>query len=110
MRGLTSRDGTAIANIQTNLTKLKQFVVRKDIVLAIAVAMTVVVGGVFMGWYNNKVVLPNPAVSAHYTQEPTNPLSFMSNWDGPDYLQIAKSGYTAFDNPIFTRYTRYSLT
>ena len=50
MRGLTSRDGTAIANIQTNLTKLKQFVVRKDIVLAIAVAMTVVVGGVFMGW------------------------------------------------------------
>ncbi len=101
MHGLTSRDGTAIANIQTNLTKLKQFVVRKDVVLAIAVAIAVVVGGVFMGWYNNKVVLPNPAVSAHYTQEPTNPLSFMSNWDGPDYLQIAKSGYTAFDQANF---------
>ena len=60
-----------------------------------------------MGWYNNKVVLPNPAVSAHYTQEPTNPLSFMSNWDGPDYLPIAKSGYTAFDQSNF--YPLYPL-
>ena len=89
------------ANTRVVCCKLKRFVVSRDYLLAITLAIVVIAGSVFLGWYNNKVVLPNPAVSAHYTQEPTNPLSFMSNWDGPDYLQIAKSGYTAFDQANF---------
>jgi Gpi18-like mannosyltransferase len=56
----------------------------------------VIIGtGLFFGWYNNKVVPLYPKAHFHYVQEPTNPLSYMSNWDGPDYLGIAKSGYTS---------------
>jgi hypothetical protein len=70
---------------------------QKLLALAIAIAAAVIVVGVGLGWENNKVVPVNPTASAHYLQEPHNHLGFMSDWDGPTYLAIAKHGYT---NPI----------
>lgn len=83
------------------LVKLKRFVLKRDFVLSIVVALTIVGVGVYMGWYNNKAVLPNPLPITHYSQEPNNPLSFLANWDGADYLQIARSGYTNFNQTNF---------
>jgi hypothetical protein len=92
-------------------------VVKRDFVLAAAVAVTVVAGGVFMAWYNNKVVLPTTDPIARYTQEPGNPLSFMSNWDGPNYLQITQHGYTSVSQtnffplyPIATRVVHFIVS
>jgi len=90
-----------IENIKATLAKFKQFVIKRDVVLAIVVATTVVVAGVFMGWYNNRVVLPTTDPIARYTQEPGNALSFMSNWDGPNYLRIAQYGYTSVSQTNF---------
>jgi hypothetical protein len=90
-----------IENAKASIIQSKRFVLKRDIILALVVALTVIAVGVFMGWYNNKVVPPNPAATAHYNQEPNNPLSFMSNWDGPDYLRIAQNGYTNFDQTNF---------
>ncbi len=70
-----------------------KYVVEHKLVLAVSISIIIIVTGVFLGYENNKVVPINPAASSHYLLEPHNPLSFMSNWDGPDYLNIAKYGY-----------------
>jgi hypothetical protein len=74
--------------------KARDYIVRQDLLLAIVVALAVIVVGVSFGWENNKVVPVNAAASARYTQEAGKSLSFMANWDGPDYLTIAQHGYT----------------
>jgi hypothetical protein len=43
----------------------------------------------------------NPVSSARYLAEPHKPLSFTANWDGPDYLRIANSGYTTTGDTNF---------
>jgi Gpi18-like mannosyltransferase len=101
-------------NIFTNslakYLKVKRFILKHDFYLAIVIAAAVIFLGVIFGWYNNKVVLPNPSITAHYVQEQTNPLSFMSNWDGPDYINIEQNGYssTAETNffPLYPLLTR----
>ncbi|MGH7142182.1 MAG: mannosyltransferase family protein [Candidatus Saccharimonadales bacterium] len=85
----------SINNILAAYSKIKHFILTKDFYLSIVVAVIVISCGVFLGWYNNKIVLTNPSVIAHYNQEQTNPLSFLSNWDGPDYLNIEQNSYTS---------------
>lgn len=83
------------------LTKFRKVLARKDILLAIVVAVSLIGVGVYIGWYNNKVVPLNSAATARYTLDPSNHLSFMSNWDGPDYIRIARQGYQVPANANF---------
>jgi len=69
--------------------------------LSLVVGITIIATGLFLGWYNNKIVPVNSAPTAHYLQEPHNPLSFMSNWDGPAYLNIASYGYVNVSSTNF---------
>ena len=75
-------------------SKIKNYIINSDFKTAIVIALSIILLGVFFGWYNNKVVPINATASARYTLEPGNPLSFLSNWDGPNYLNIAKNGYS----------------
>jgi Gpi18-like mannosyltransferase len=68
--------------------------VGNEFLIALVVGIALISVCVFLGWENNKVIPVNPAPSAHYNLEPNNPLKFLSNWDGPNYLSIAKNGYT----------------
>lgn len=74
--------------------KIKKFLNKNDFITAVLVGVFVISLSLILGWYNNKVVPVNSDKKAHYTLEPNNPLSFMSNWDGPSYISISKSGYT----------------
>lgn len=65
-----------------------------ELFLAILLALMIIIIGVGLGWENNKIVPVSTAKLAHYTLEPNNRLSFMSDWDGPNYLNIAQNGYT----------------
>ncbi|HET9098546.1 MAG TPA: mannosyltransferase family protein [Candidatus Saccharimonadales bacterium] len=86
----------------TSLVKrLISVICRRQWTLALAVGVSFIVLGVGLGWYNNKIMLPNPAPIAHYIGEPGNKLSFMSNWDGPNYIHIAKQGYTSAGSTNF---------
>lgn len=66
---------------------------RHTLVLALIVSIVFIIVAVGLGWYNNKLIPLTTNPIARYTAEPSNPLSFMSNWDGPDYINIAKFGY-----------------
>jgi hypothetical protein len=67
----------------------------KELLLAVLVAVAIIGLGVGLGWENNKLIPVNPTPSAHYNLEPHNRLSFMVNWDGPIYLNLARHGYTS---------------
>lgn len=47
-----------------------------------------------LGHYSNLTIPGNQDSNARYTAEPSTHLDFMSEWDGPNYLHIAKYGYT----------------
>jgi Gpi18-like mannosyltransferase len=89
------------ALLEKRLTDLKKQILKRDFLIAIIIGLSIIGVGVFFGWYNNEVVIKNPDISAHYSLEPNNQLSFMSNWDGPDYLKIAKNGYQTVGNTNF---------
>lgn len=75
------------------LKQLKRYVATHDLLLATAVTIVTVTVVIVLGWKNNGVIPPYPKAHYHYTHEANNPLSFLSNWDGPDYLHIATHGY-----------------
>ena len=65
-----------------------------ELLLALCIGLAVIIIGVALGYENNKVIPVNPVATTHYSLEPSNRLSFMANWDGPIYLNIAKHGYS----------------
>lgn len=76
-------------------------IINKDILLSVLICVTVIAGGLFLGSYNNKVVPLNKDTRARYVSEPNNKLSFISDWDGPDYLSVANNGYTTINTTNF---------
>jgi hypothetical protein len=81
--------------MEKRLTTIRDAIVRRDVWLAAVGTVTIILVGGFFGGYNNRVVPVNPAVTARYTSQPGNHLSYLSNWDGPQYLAIAAHGYTS---------------
>lgn len=55
--------------------------------------LLIIITGLYISTESNRLVLPNSDISSHYTLE-NNPLKYLANWDGADYIHIAKSGYT----------------
>lgn len=93
--------GTAIRNRLRQWTILLE---RHDALLAVVVTSCLIVGGLSLGWYSNRTIPLNPGASAHYFGEPHNPLTFMSDWDGPIYILISQHGYTIDNNQFFPAY------
>jgi hypothetical protein len=65
-----------------------------DLGLAFGIASIAIVVGVLIGIIGSTVFVLNHAPHARYLLDPHDHLSFLANWDGVDYLNIAKHGYT----------------
>lgn len=83
-----------LGHMQRASRALFKGVLSNEFLLAFLLSLMIIVVGVGLGWENNKIVPVNPSKLAHYSLEPHNSLSFMSDWDGPNYLAIAQHGYT----------------
>ncbi len=59
--------------------------------LSLFIALCVIGFTLLIGWDNNRLIPPFPIARFHYRS--SSPLNFMSNWDGPNYIAIAKHGY-----------------
>jgi Gpi18-like mannosyltransferase len=90
--------------IKSRLYKLEAYIVKRDFLLSFVFVAFLIFTGTFMGWYNNRVVPINPDVKARYTLDEGNHLSFLSNWDGPNYLRIAVHGYNKASTNFFPLY------
>jgi hypothetical protein len=81
--------------------KLWAAIISHDLVLSGLASAAVTVLGVGLAWENKKVVPINGDPISHYIAEPHNPLSFLANWDGADYIHIATHGYDGAVNTNF---------
>jgi Gpi18-like mannosyltransferase len=84
-------------SLRTYVQKLYTVIVKHDFLMALLIGTLLIAGGIFLGADNNKVVPVTTSPMARYTQEPNNSLSFLSNWDGPNYLEISRTGYATAD-------------
>lgn len=76
-------------------------VVKRDLLLAIVVAVIVIIAGVFLAHQSDGIIPLNADPISHYHGEPNNRLSFFANWDAPDYINIAEHGYQNAANTNF---------
>jgi Gpi18-like mannosyltransferase len=90
-----------IQKVKAQFKRLQKLIIKRELLLALMVVLAMLVGGLYLGYLNNKIVPINASVTARYTLEPSNKFSFMSNWDGPDYLTIARHGYTSASQTNF---------
>ena len=85
--------------------RMSSVAVRNDFLVAALVTVCVIMLGTAIGWENNKVIPANPDPTVHYSQTRGQKLTFLSNWDGPDYLRIAEHGYQdIYDSSFFPLY------
>jgi hypothetical protein len=68
-------------------------IVKKDLLLAIFITFILVGIGLGLGYENTRIVPPTHVYSNLYHGEPNNALKYMSNWDGPIYINISEHGY-----------------
>jgi Gpi18-like mannosyltransferase len=88
-------------NMLRKLNFAYNYVIKNEFLLAVSVTLIVVCFGVFLAHENNKVVPVSRQSFVHYEAEPRNGLSFLSEWDGPDYISIAQHGYVTKNETNF---------
>ena len=81
------------------LSILKDILDKNDLALSLVIACSIIAIAVFIGSHNNQIVLPYP--HSHYRYSGHNFLGFMSNWDGVEYLNIARHGYSSINLASF---------
>ena len=88
-----------VKETKNKLAQLGKLIEENDWLLAIIAGILVIAVGFFVGWYNNKIIPTYD--NLHFLTTSSNPLRILSNWDGPDYLSIAKNGYMAAKSTSF---------
>jgi Gpi18-like mannosyltransferase len=83
-------------SLRLKLLKLSKFILKHDLLIALILTASIVAIGSIISIENNRIALLNPSSVARYTAEPSNKLSFLANWDGNDYINIAHNGYDSF--------------
>lgn len=89
------------AKLKTNIDNFLKYLNKHTLVFSIIITVCLIVFGLFLGWYNNRVVPINPAPLAHYIPKSDIHFRFTSNWDGPNYLNISKHGYVSSSSTNF---------
>lgn len=80
---------------KANIANFWKFIVSHEWLLAIIVTLALVLVGSIISVTNNKYALFNPDPVSRYSTEPNNKLSYLANWDGVNYINISKTGYSS---------------
>lgn len=81
-------------SLKQRFVRLYKSIINNELYLAIALTIFLVVVGSIIGHESVLHIAPNNAKTARYLSDPHNTVSFLANWDGVDYLSIARHGYT----------------
>jgi hypothetical protein len=77
-----------------SISNFLSFIISREWLLAIIVTITLVLAGCLISIANNRYAGHNSSPVSRYVAEPGNKISYLANWDGVNYLTVAKSGYT----------------
>ena len=80
-------------NSRVDWQRIHDRVVGNRLLLAICVAAVIAIVGIGFGIENNKVVPVSTGLLAHYASGRYNKIGFLADWDGRNYLNIARYGY-----------------
>jgi Gpi18-like mannosyltransferase len=70
-------------------------ILNNDLIISLIVVVVVVCMAIIFASFNNQVIPLFPNAHFHYLPRTSNSLSFLSNWDGPNYLNIVNHGYNS---------------
>ena len=73
-----------------------RFISSNDWLIAVLLTLFIVLSGSILSVENNKHSKLNTITVSRYTSESTKKLSYLANWDGVDYINISKNGYSSF--------------
>jgi hypothetical protein len=90
-----------LSKLQKKSKDFSQALLANDLYTSILLALVFIIVGVLLAYENNKVVPLNSLNLVHYYSETHNPLNFLAEWDGPDYLDISRFGYTSLAQTNF---------
>lgn len=79
--------------LKLKIISFKGYLKRHIYILALLISFFIIVIGSSIAWYNNRLVLKSPNSAVRYHLETSDPLRFLSNWDGPNYIYLSHYGY-----------------
>lgn len=74
--------------------ELYRSVIGREWLLALVLAIIMVIVGSVISLESHRIIAVNPPQYIHYSLEPSNKLKVLANWDGVDYINISRQGYT----------------
>lgn len=93
----------ALSHITDLRERGKALIAKHDSLIALCITVAVIVLGVSLGLRNDNIVPIHNGVYGPYPS--SNPLRVLANWDGRDYIHIARHGYqTLLDAGFFPLY------
>ena len=81
-----------LTKFKNNSHNLYLYINKKIWLFTLITTLIVVSTGIFISIESNRLVKPNIEPASHYHLE-NNPLKYLANWDGADYISIANKGY-----------------
>ena len=64
------------------------------LLFSIVLVSFLLIASLYLSHSANHLLTLNNEIPSHHYLEPNNPLKYAANWDGSDYIHIAKDGYT----------------
>ncbi len=81
-----------LTKFKNNSHNLYLYINKRLWLFTLLTTLIVVSTGIFISIESNRLVKPNIYPASHYHLE-NNPLKYLANWDGADYISIANKGY-----------------
>ena len=81
-----------LTKFKNNSHNLYLYINKRLWLFTLLTTLIVVSTGIFISIESNRLVKPNIVPASHYHLE-NNPLKYLANWDGADYISIANKGY-----------------
>ena len=81
-----------LTKFKNNSHNLYLYINKRLWLFTLLTTLIVVSTGIFISIESNRLVKPNIVPESHYHLE-NNPLKYLANWDGADYISIANKGY-----------------
>lgn len=81
-------------SLRQHCAKWYKSIIANDLSLVIALGIILIIVGLIIGLAGSLNITLNTTKHARYLLDPHDRLSFLANWDGVDYLSIARHGYS----------------
>lgn len=81
-----------VNKIKKKSVRVYNYINKRLWLFTLITTLIIISTGIYISIESNRLIAPNKDEASHYWLE-SNPLKYLANWDGADYIRIAKVGY-----------------